>query len=89
MPDDGVPPPKKKPTKIEDIPLPIPLKGTEFVSVKAAATYVIAKACNKNKARPSYISAYTRLKHEGLVPVSESFQDSVSKATYTLGHCLG
>jgi len=89
LPDDGVSPPKKKQTKTEDIPLPIPLKGTEFVSVKAAATYVIAKACNKNKARPSYISAYARLKDEGLVPVSESFQDSVSKATYTLGHCLG
>uniref|UniRef100_A0A6U3SHT9 Uncharacterized protein n=1 Tax=Octactis speculum TaxID=3111310 RepID=A0A6U3SHT9_9STRA len=89
VPDDGVPPPKKKPTKIEDIPLPIPLKGAEFVSVKAAATYVIAKACNKNKGIPSYISAYTRLKDEGLVPVSKSFQDSVSKATWQLGHCLG
>uniref|UniRef100_A0A7S2C2R2 Uncharacterized protein n=1 Tax=Octactis speculum TaxID=3111310 RepID=A0A7S2C2R2_9STRA len=89
LPDDGVSPPKKKQTKTEDIPLPIPLKGAEFVSVKAAATYVIAKACNKNKGIPSYISAYTRLKDEGLVPVSKSFQDSVSKATWQLGHCLG
>ena len=79
MPDDGVPPPKKKPTKIEDIPLPIPLKGTEFMSVEAAATYAIARvrSINNGSGDICLTSAYRTLKDEGLVPKSESFHDSV------------